>query len=110
MLTEVYLEDYDKAWSIEPECSDYFYKNGWYYLISRSQYWISKAPFGPWTQPQDCNVDCGVVPKMAFWNGGRIIFTGFLPQNGYGGFLTFKEALQNSDGTLRFIPVKEMKV
>ena len=109
LLTEVYSKDFKTPWTIEPECSDYFYKDGWYYLISRSQYWMSKEPFGPWKQPQSPNIPCGVVPKMALWKNNRIIFTGFISPIGYAGFLTLREAVQCEDGTLEFISVKEME-
>lgn len=108
LLTEVYSKDFESPWTIEPECSDYFYENGWYYLISRSQYWMSNEPFGPWHQPKNPAILCGSVPKMALWKN-RIIFCGFVPSPfGYGGNMTFSEAVQREDGTLRFIPVKEM--
>lgn len=108
LFTEVYAKDFETPWTIEPECSDYFYKGGWYYLVSRSEYWMSKEPFGPWKQPQNPTIPCGAVPKMALWKNNRIIFTGFTSPFGYAGFLTFKEAVQREDGTLEFIPVKEM--
>lgn len=109
LLTEVYEEGCAEPWCIEPECSDYFAKDGRYYLIARSHYWISEKPFGPWRQPAESLIPCGSVPKMAFWQGGRVIFTGFKPVGGYAGTMTFMEALTNADGTLRFIPVPEMQ-
>jgi hypothetical protein len=89
----------------QPECSDYFMKDGWYYLIfslgGRGRYLISREPFSGWSEPRDNLIPCENVPKMALWNG-RILFTGFLCRNGYAGTLTFTEAEQEADGTLRF--------
>ncbi|MEA4889003.1 MAG: hypothetical protein VB070_06040 [Clostridiaceae bacterium] len=106
-LTEFYAKDFKTPWSIEPECSDYFMKNNWYYLVSRSQYWLSDKPFGDWIQPEHTRIPCGNVPKMAFFQDSRMIFTGFTSNNEYAGSLTFKEAVQNDDGTLQFVPVKK---
>ncbi len=89
----------------QPECSDYFAKDGWYYLIfsliGQGRYLMSREPFSGWIEPEDNRIPCESVPKMALWNG-RILFTGFRGQNGYAGTLTFTEARQNPDGTLRF--------
>ena len=89
----------------QPECSDYFALNGWYYLIfshrGRGQYRISEKPFSDWRTPEDPDIPCESVPKMALWNG-RILFTGFRRIEGYAGTLTFTEAWQNPDGSLRF--------
>jgi hypothetical protein len=46
---------------------------------------------------------------MAFWQGDRIIFTGFTVGMGYGGCMTFKEARQRPDGALEFFSVPEMQ-
>ena len=108
LRTECYSDDYDKPWTIEPECSDYFFSNGWYYLISRSRYVLSRKPFGPWQEPANPVIPCGAVPKMAFWKDNRIIFAGFQGIDGYAGRLVFAEALSDTDGTLRFVPVREM--
>ncbi|MBQ3862056.1 MAG: glycosyl hydrolase, partial [Clostridia bacterium] len=89
----------------QPECSDYFAKDGWYYLIfshrGRGQYRISRRPFSDWQMPENPDIPCESVPKMALWNG-RILFTGFHRIDGYAGTLTFTEAWQESDGSLRF--------
>lgn len=89
----------------QPECSDYFALNGWYYLIfshrGRGQYRMSKKPFSDWRTPENPDIPCESVPKMALWNG-RILFTGFRRIEGYAGTLTFTEAAQNPDGSLRF--------
>ena len=107
-LTEVYPQDFHSPWTIEPECADYFHKGGWYYLISRSHYWMSREAFGPWHAPENSRIPCGNVPKMAFWQDGRIIFVGFVSDSGYAGLMTFQEARQRADGTLEFFAVGEM--
>ena len=107
-LTEVYPLDFEASWTIEPECADYFYKGGWYYLISRSHCWMSREAFGPWQAPEPSRIPCGNVPKMAFWQDDRIIFVGFVSDMGYAGLMTFQEARQRADGTLEFFAVKEM--
>ena len=89
----------------QPECSDYFVKDGWHYLIfshhGSGQYRFSREPFSGWQCPEDPSIPCESVPKMALFHG-RIIFTGFHRIEGYAGTLTFSEAWQNPDGTLRF--------
>ena len=80
-------------------------KDGWYYLIfshrGRGEYRMSRAPFSGWIRPENPEIPCESVPKGALWNG-RILFTGFSRIEGYAGTLTFTEARQNPDGTLRF--------
>ena len=89
----------------QPECPDYFARNGWYYLIfslrGRGHYYYSRKPFSDWQKPADPIIPCENVPKMALWKD-RILFTGFLCMNGYAGTLTFIEAEQHEDGTLSF--------
>ena len=89
----------------QPECSDYFAKNGRYYLIfshrGRGQYRISQKPFSDWETPENPDIPCESVPKMALWNG-RILFTGFRRIEGYAGTLTFTEAWQGPNGLLVF--------
>jgi len=89
----------------EPECSDYFEFGGKYYLIYSlsgvGHYLYSEEPFSGWVAPADPVIPCGTVPKAAIWRG-RIIFAGFRGIGGYAGTMTFKEAWQNPDGTLRF--------
>lgn len=101
--------------SNEPECSDYFYANGFYYLLysnfGTARYFISKEPFGPWIAPKNNEVvgETLRVPKSCIWENGRIIFCGFQRGgDGYGGTLDFYEAKQKTDGTLVFGPVKEL--
>ena len=90
----------------EPECPDYFSLNGKYYIIlshhGKGRYFISDDPFTGWTAPENNEIPCHGVPKCAVWQG-KIVFTGFKPIGGYAGTLTFREALQNGDGTLTFI-------
>jgi hypothetical protein len=97
----------------QPECSDYFYLNGWYYLIFSNygfaHYRISKAPYGPWITPEnDMLGEEGLrVPKTALFNN-RIILAGFkVPSDrGYAGKVVFLEAIQNNeDGTLTYVNV-----
>ena len=75
------------------------------YLIfshrGRGQYRISRKPFSDWQTPENPDIPCESVPKMALWNG-RILFTGFHRIEGYAGTLTFTEAWQDPDGSLRF--------
>lgn len=98
----------------QPECCDYFYKNGLYYLTycnyGLAHYFSSKEPFGPWTVPENNLVahDKYIVPKMAFWKDGRIIFAGTISEGGFGGHVRFYEAKQRADGTLEFTDVPEM--
>ncbi len=100
----------------QPECSDYFYWNGWYYLVysnfAFATYHISRNPFGPWQSPEDnIIVDKNYrVPKRDFWTGNRVLFVGFRSiDNSWGGRAVFYEAMQNSDGTLSFAFPKEME-
>ncbi len=89
----------------QPECSDYFVLNGWHYLVfshrGRGQYRLSREPFAGWIAPGDPDIPCESVPKAAIWHR-RILFTGFRRIEGYAGTLTFTEAWQDPDGTLRF--------
>ena len=89
----------------EPECSDYFEFGGRYYLIyslgGKGHYMYSDMPFSDWNMPDDPIIPCKSVPKAAIWKG-RIIFTGFEGNGVYAGTMTFREAWQNPDGSLRF--------
>jgi beta-fructofuranosidase len=90
----------------QPECPDYFVWNGWYYLIFSingiARYGISKEPFGPWQKPKNDSFDSQQlrVLKTAIFTGNRCIGVAFLPDNGYGGHLVFREIIQFEDGTL----------
>lgn len=100
----------------QPECSDYFEWNGWYYLIFSNygfaKYRYAKTPFGPWQKPREEVLDAGLyrVPKSAAFAGNRRILAGFLTDEpwgrSYGGNLVLRELVQHADGTLgtRFIP------
>jgi len=89
----------------EPECPDYFALNGWYYMIfshyAKGMYLYSDQPFTNWRRPADPLIPCRSVPKMDLWRG-RILFTGFLSDNGYAGTMTFMEADQMENGELWF--------
>ncbi|SFS67411.1 glycosyl hydrolase [Paenibacillus sp. BC26] len=91
----------------EPECSDYFEWNGWYYLIfsndGLARYRYSKNPFGPWLRPAMDTIDSVQlrVPKTAAFLGRRRIVTGFLSGPGrYGGELIIRELVQEEGGSL----------
>lgn len=90
----------------EPECCDYFFKDGWYYLVfslrSHGQYLYSRKPFSQWKEPADPIIPCKSVPKAAIWRN-RIIFTGFDGHGHYAGTMTFTEAEITGHGELRFI-------
>ena len=101
----------------QPECSDYFYWNGWYYLIfsnyGTAKYRYSKSPFGPWICPEQEMLDGLLyrVPKTAAF-GDRRIAAGFLcinPQGeSYAGNLILRELVQHPDGTLGTCLIKEL--
>lgn len=95
----------------QPECSDYFYYHGKYYLIfshhGRAQYRYSDNPFDGWTIPEHPEIPCSSVPKAGVF-GDRIIFAGFRGIDGYAGVMTFMEADTDDDGVMRFFPVAEM--
>lgn len=100
----------------QPECSNYFCWNGWYYLIfgnyGLSKYRYSRNPFGPWEKPAQEYVGspCYRVPKTAAFGKNRRIASGFLANsvegNSYAGSVVFTELIQNEDGTLgtKFVP------
>ncbi len=91
--------------SDEPECSDYFFFNGKYYLVYSllgiGRYMYSEKPFSDWQIPENSDIPCKSVPKAAIFNG-RIIFSGFDGNGKYAGTLTFTEAFQEKDGSLSF--------
>ena len=92
--------------SDEPECCDYFKRDGWYYLVfslrSHGRYLYSREPFSGWREPADPMIPCKSVPKAAVWHD-RIIFTGFDGHGHYAGTMTFTEAKPAEDGELRFV-------
>lgn len=98
-----------------PECPDYFFWNGWYYLTfligGWARYRMSREPFGPWLcPPVDTYDGPGVnAMKTAAFGPERRIGAGFLAWNRdsrddgprqYAGNLVFREILQHRDGTL----------
>ncbi|MBR3941786.1 MAG: hypothetical protein IKJ55_00380 [Clostridia bacterium] len=89
----------------EPECPDYFYKDGYYYLVyslkGRGFYLYSEKPFTDWQTPENPVIPCKCVPKAAIWND-RLIFTGFHTDKGYGGTMTFLEAVVQENGELAY--------
>ena len=89
----------------QPECPDYFFYNGKYYLIfslrGQAHYMISDKPFEGFVMPQDPVIPCSTVPKGAEWKG-RIIFAGFVKMGGYGGYMTFNAASSKENGELVF--------
>lgn len=87
----------------EPECPDYFKIHDTYYLVRDGYYHYSTEPMSGWIQPENSRIPCGSVPKGSFWHG-RLIFAGFEGNGSYAGTLTFLEAIQQPDRTLRFIP------
>lgn len=89
----------------EPECPDYFYKDGFYYLVysllGKGYYLYSQMPFTGWQLPNDPIIPCKSVPKAAIWND-RLIFTGFDGKGKYAGTMTFLEAVVKENGLLAF--------
>ncbi len=88
-----------------PECPDYFFFNGRYYLIfsikAKAHYMVSDKPFEGFVMPDDPIIPCSSVPKCAEWQG-RMIFTGYKSDGGYAGVMTFKAATSNEKGELIF--------
>ena len=97
----------------QPECSDYFEWNGWYYLSFannlNARYRISRNPFGPWERPADDIVVSPnlAVPKMANFNG-RCLVSGWLGDGGWGGWAITYELYQREDGSLGVKYIEEM--
>jgi hypothetical protein len=98
-----------------PECPDYFYWKGWYYLVysdnSNTFYVKSRNPYGPWEAPryQALNEEWSNVAKTAEFKNGRRIAAAWVPgrsegkdNNGeiFGGNSLFREVIQEPDGTL----------
>ena len=101
------------GYSDQPECSDYFEWNGWYYLVfanfATARYRMSRSPFGPWQKPKYDILDSmeNQVAKTAAF-GDRRLVTGFLARypRTYAGNAVTHELVQQGDGTLgvRFVP------
>lgn len=90
--------------SEQPECPDYFYYRGYYYLVyslnATGYYLYSDSPFSGWKIPQNPVIPCGCVPKGAIWED-KIVFTGFkMTENKWGGTMTFVEAVSDERGEL----------
>ena len=91
----------------QPECSDYFYWNGWYYLVfshfATGRYRMSRQPFGPWIRPEYDLLDAREVqvPKTAPFHGRRLS-AGFLARRprSYAGHGVIHELFQRPDGAL----------
>lgn len=98
-----------------PECPDYFFWKGWYYLVyghNGDTYYVkSKNPYGPWEEPkfQALNESWSNVLKTAGFKNDRRISASWVPSrrdnkdNGeemFGGNALFREVTQLSDGTL----------
>lgn len=122
----VHLSSKDlKTWTIHdpiltgqpstPECPDYFFWKGWYYLVysdgSNTSYVKSRKPYGPWEAPryQALNEDWSNVVKTAEFKDGRRIAAAWVPSRWeskdneheiFGGNSLFREVLQEPDGTL----------
>ena len=95
------------GYSDQPECSDYFEWNGWYYLVfsnfAVARYRMSRRPFGPWIRPENDLLDALEiqVPKTAPF-GDRRFSAGFLARRprSYAGNAVTHELFQRADGTL----------
>ena len=98
-----------------PECPDYFFWNGWYYLVFSNRgvarYRMSRGPFGPWLRPQVDALDGAAarVMKTAPFGEGRrlgVAWIGTSENNRddgpfqWGGNAVFRELIQHDDGTL----------
>ncbi len=95
----------------QPECPDYFYYNGFTYLVyslrGTAHYFVSRNPFGPWTAPSGNQVgpDGLRVPKAAILQD-RLVFAGFVADgDGYGGRFALYETTGQRDGRLTFTPL-----
>ena len=98
-----------------PECPDYFFWNGWYYLLFglelRTYYRMSRQPFGPWIRPPaDCltNSMPGVTKTAPFGRDRRIGVGWIGSRQGdkdtgswlWAGHTAFREIIQLPDGQL----------
>lgn len=92
----------------EPECPDYFFWRGWYYLIFSHEgfahYRMSRQALGPWHKPARDMFDGPEmrVMKTAAFTGDRRMGAGFVPRarGVYAGRVIFRELIQHADGTL----------
>jgi hypothetical protein len=97
------------------ECPDYFFWNGWYYLVfsngGMARYRMSREPFGPWMRPKVETLDgpaARVMKTAAFGNDRRIGAAWLGSRYGnrddgpfqFAGNALFREIVQHPDGTL----------
>lgn len=104
-----------------PECPDYFFWHGWYYLLFSNdgitRYRLSRDPFGPWLRPKSDVLDCPAmrVMKTAPFTGDRRIGAAWVGTREHdqdsgrfqwGGHVVLHEIIQHADGTLgtKFLP------
>ncbi len=107
------------SYTSPPECPDLFkFGDWWYFLFSEfsdrcvTTYRMSKTPFGPWSAPMECSVDCTALyaAKTAGDDTRRVLFGWNRTKQGncdagagqWGGSIIPHELGQNPDGTLRF--------
>lgn len=98
-----------------PECPDYFFWNGWYYLVFgqglNTIYVKSHEPYGPWEYPQSqaLKEDWVNVAKTAAFPNGRRIAAGWIPSRSdgrdtggqiFGGCSVLREVYQLENGDL----------
>ena len=98
-----------------PECPDYFFWRGWYYLVFSNdgvaRYRMSRAPFGPWRRPPVDALDgpASRVMKTARFGDDRRIGVAWIGTRAdgvdsgpfqFGGNALFRELVQHADGTL----------
>jgi hypothetical protein len=98
-----------------PECPDYFFWNGWYYVLfsqgGAAHYRMSRGPFGPWHCPivDTFEAPAAHVMKTAAFTGNRRLGAAWIGtrerredtgQFQFGGHVIFREIIQNGDGTL----------
>jgi hypothetical protein len=98
-----------------PECPDYFYWNGWYYLIfglnGQTCYRMAHTPAGPWLRPAVDTLGNGLlgVMKTAAFGPNRRIGAGWIGTRQddrvdggiqWGGHTVFREINQLPDGSL----------
>ncbi|GAC1548535.1 MAG: hypothetical protein NVS2B7_24460 [Herpetosiphon sp.] len=104
------------GYSLAPECCDYFYWHGWYYLVfsdppHATTYRMARDPFGPWCAPANPTFDAPMlrVFKTAAFTGDRRLAVAFLESLAdgkddgawqYAGHAVFRELIQHADGTL----------
>ena len=106
-----------------PECPDYFFWNGWYYLLFSSQltarYRMSRQPFGPWMRPPVDTFEGSAarVMKTAPFGDSRRLGVAWLGTRAndrddqpfqWGGQAVFRELVQHPDGSLSTRFVREM--